>query len=405
MTRRRQRNQGQKQKKEKRRQKNEKRRQKKEKRDKSIPLTNVIINTALHHFGYFLDHSSFGALEPVSPSMRENLQMIIWTRNQKLPVGKRMANLNKDFTVWNVCKRVLQFEGLYPLDMIATGRYIDEDDYYAPLVNTVMSLDLVTKLCTTLTTMIHPRRGHATAVLNGKLFIMGGENDDGGRLSSVECLDLETGQRSEMAPMTTPRFEHQAAVLDGKIYVAGGSPVNSMGTLVESFDAATNQWTAVAPMNTGRKYHGLVSVQGKLFAVGGCDQYGRLSSVECFDPSTRVWSNIAPLNTARQYLKVAVLGDKLYAIGGQGSQRQLLSSVECLDLSVPKSKWTSVPPMNSGRSDMGTVVTVGKIYVAGGYGYEASSIECFDPNDGPEGRWTVMRNAFEIRDWSRLILV
>jgi N-acetylneuraminic acid mutarotase len=423
MTRRSKRNQGQKQKKEKRRQKKEKRRQKKEKRrqkkekrDKSIPLTKVInaplmlteviINAALHHFGYFLDHSSFGALEPVSPSMRENLQMIIWTRNQKLPVGKRMANLNKDFTVWNVCKRVLQFEGLYPLDMIATGRYIDEDDPYAPLVNTVMSLDLVTKRCTTLTTMIHPRRGHATAVLNGKLFIMGGENDYGGRLSSVECLDLETGQRSEMAPMTTPRFEHQAAVLDGKIYVAGGSPVNSMGTLVESFDAATNQWTAVAPMNTGRKYHGLVSVQGKLFAVGGFNYQDRaLSSVECFDPSTRVWSNIAPLNTARQYLKVAVLGDKLYAIGGQGSQRQLLSSVECLDLSVPKSKWTSVPPMNSGRSDMGTVVTVGKIYVAGGFGYEASSIECFDPNDGPEGRWTVMRNAFEIRDWSRLILV
>ena len=176
------------------------------------------------------------------------------------------------------------------------------------------------------------------------------------------------------------------------MYVAGGHPVNTAVTLVESFDPATNQWTAEAPMNTPRAIHGLVSVQGKLFAIGGYNQYGYLSSVECFDPSTRVWSNIAALSTARSSLAVAVLGDKLYAIGGYDSQGQYLSSVECLDLSVPNSQWTTVAPMTTPRYGMGAVVTGGKIYVAGG---SSRSIECFDPNDGPAGRWTVISETSE----------
>ena len=126
---------------------------------------------------------------------------------------------------------------------------------------------------------------------------------------------------------------------------------------------------------------------------------GHLSSVECFDPSTRVWSNIAALSTARSFLAVAVLGDKLYAIGGQGSQCQRLSTVECLDLSVPNSQWTTVAPMTSPRCGMGSVVTGGKIYIAGG---SSSSIECFDPSDGPAGRWTVVSETSEFAAGAKL---
>ena len=97
---------------------------------------------------------------------------------------------------------------------------------------------------------------------------------------------------------------------------------------------------------------------------------------------------------------MAVLGDKLYAIGGRDSQRhclnraalqlQCLRSVECLDLSVPNNQWTTVAPMTSPRRSMGAVVTDGKIYIV--KGYPSSSVQCFNPNDGPAGRWTVVSN-------------
>ena len=218
----------------------------------------------LHHIGLFLDRNDFAALETISPAMQENARKIIRARNERLPVGKRMANLEGAFRVSVVAKELLKREGRHLLDMIATGGR-DENGYVG---NTVMSLDLVTMRYTILAPMITARYSHATAVLDGKLFVMGGTNNGYTSLSSVECLDLETGQRSEMAPMITGRSSHGAAVLGGKIYVAGGYPVDTVGTLVESFDAATNQWTAVTPMNTRRCTHGVVSALGKLFAVG-----------------------------------------------------------------------------------------------------------------------------------------
>ena len=90
------------------------------------------------------------------------------------------------------------------------------------------------------------------------------------------------------------------------------------------------------------------------------------------------WIEIAPLKIPRSNLAVAVLYDKLYAIGGQDSQNQFLSSVECLDLSVPNSQWTIVAQMTVPRADMGVVLKGNKIYVAGG---SSDSIEdSIDPN-------------------------
>jgi kelch-like protein 12 len=112
------------------------------------------------------------------------------------------------------------------------------------------------------------------------------------------------------------------------------------------------------------------------------------------------------LSTARNSLAVAVLGDKLYAIGGIDSQYQYLSSVECLDLSVPNSQWTTVAPMTTPRCAMGAVVTGGKIYIAGGYGSSSIeswhvAVECFDPSDGPAGRWAVVSETSQFEGGAR----
>ena len=153
--------------------------------------------------------------------MQENARRIIRARNEELPMGKRMANLEGPFRVWVVLKKLMKREGRQPEDKIATGGFVDEH-----LVSNVVSLDLMTMRYTILAPMITARRFHATAVLDGKLFVMGYNGGD--RLSSVECLDLETGQRSYMAPMSTAWEHHGAVVLGGKIFVAGGSPLHTV---------------------------------------------------------------------------------------------------------------------------------------------------------------------------------
>ena len=110
-----------------------------------------------------------------------------------------------------------------------------------------------------------------------------------------------------------------------------------------------------------------------------------MNTVMRLDLVMKRYTTLAPMITARSGHATAVLDGKLFVMGGYNSG--YLSSVECLDLSVPNSQWTTVAPMTSSRYSKGAVVTGGRIYVAGG---SRSSIECFDPSDGLVGRWAAV---------------
>ena len=99
------------------------------------------------------------------------------------------------------------------------------------------------------------------------------------------------------------------------------------------------------------------------------------------------------MNEERPDLGLAVLGDKLYAIGGSG-----LSSMECLDLSIPNGQWTPVASMTMPRRDIRAVVAGEKMYAIGlaiGGRNSQDRMECFDPNEGPQGQWTVTNESLE----------
>ena len=194
--------------------------------------------------------------------------------------------------------------------------------------------------------------------------------------------------------MSRPRRHFAAAALGGKIIVTDGLQGN------EIFDPVIGAWTALTPMNTPRCNHAMVSANGKLYVAGGVDNnHIRLKSVECFDPTTRVWTTIAPMNEGRDNLGLAVLGDKLYAIGGSA-----LSSVEYLDLSIPNGQWTLMGSMTIPRSGFGAVMTGGKIYAIEGYNTR-NSMECFDPNEGPQGQWTLIHETLEFERYAKFAAI
>ena len=103
-----------------------------------------------------------------------------------------------------------------------------------------------------------------------------------------------------VAPMGTARTGHAAAVLDGKLYAVGGfNDDDGYLSSVERYDPALNAWEAVAPMATARYAHAVAVLDGKLYAVGGDGGGTRLSSVERYDPSVGAWEAVAPMAAAR----------------------------------------------------------------------------------------------------------
>ena len=132
----------------------------------------VLTKAPVHHLGHFLDRFDFAALQTTSATMQTSLRNVIRARSEKLPVEQRITNLGGEFCVCVAHKELLRRERRQPEDLIATGGCVR-----GQRVNTVMSLDLVTKRFTTLAPMITARDGHAMAVVGRKLFVMGGYND------------------------------------------------------------------------------------------------------------------------------------------------------------------------------------------------------------------------------------
>lgn len=143
-----------------------------------------------------------------------------------------------------------------------------------------------------------PRAGLGLVAVNGSLYAIGGytlanaTTDRPDPQTLVQVYNpttnawLATGDLGGPRPMPTRRYGFAVASLNGKIYVVGGK--NELGATlrtVEAYDPASNSWTTLAPMPTARSILALVAHQGRLYALGGADAAGRATRVvEAYAP-------------------------------------------------------------------------------------------------------------------------
>ncbi|CAF5207341.1 unnamed protein product, partial [Rotaria magnacalcarata] len=84
------------------------------------------------------------------------------------------------------------------------------------------------------------RAGASVTVLNNRLFILGGF-DDNSPLDSVECFDPDTNLWIMVPNMTSCRGGVGSATLGGRIYSVGGHDGSTYLKTVEAYDAENQQ--------------------------------------------------------------------------------------------------------------------------------------------------------------------
>jgi len=242
-----------------------------------------------------------------------------------------------------------------------------------------------------------PRWSLSTAVVNGKIYAVGG-GDGVNSFSTVEMYDPITDTWIEKSRMPTPRWALSAVVVKDKIYAIGGAGQRVLST-VEEYDPATDTWTKKANMPTPRYLLSTAVVKGKIYAIGGHRINGGnlvpLSTVEEYDPTTNTWTKKADMPTARTGLSTSAVNGKIYAIGGG-----ILKTVEIYEPATDA--WTKGADMPTGRWSFSTNVIGGKIYAIGGVtipqrNWETvSTVEVYNP---ATDKWTKKRNMPTRRGW------
>jgi N-acetylneuraminic acid mutarotase len=174
--------------------------------------------------------------------------------------------------------------------------------------------------------MQEARSGLGVAVVNGKIYAIGGRNSSFDLVSKNEVYAPSNDNWTTLASMPTPRAKFGIAICQNKIYAIGGiigyAPVAGVDALAvgvvtginEVYDPATNTWETKTPMPTKRGGLQANVVDGKIYCISGFTQ-GQFSNVtEVYDPINDSWSTAAAMPNFQEEFCSAVVDNKIYII-------------------------------------------------------------------------------------------
>jgi N-acetylneuraminic acid mutarotase len=176
-----------------------------------------------------------------------------------------------------------------------------------------------------------------------------------------------TNAWTAIRPLPIPRAAHGAALLDGKIYIVGGASPDAEQALaltpqVDVYDPATDSYSIGPPLPIPRDHLTVAATAGKVYAIGGQQLSHDLAQadVEALDVKTGSWSKIENLMHLRAGLTSTILEGKVLAIGGENGTTAF-PYVESLDPAT--GHWTSLPDLPTPRHGLGSTTWNGRAYV------------------------------------------
>ena len=190
-----------------------------------------------------------------------------------------------------------------------------------------------------LLTMETPLQGMALVSCEGKIYRVGGLNARNARKEEADLhsvaefarFDPNTNTWTALPSLPAPRSSHDAAVLDGKIYVVGGWNLSGDSSTGEwqsdalVYDLAAGdkgKWEKLPAPPFQRRALAVAAWNNRIWVVGGMDEIAEIKrSVYSFDPQTNTWAEAAELpGDDMQGFGVSAWGldSGLYASGTDG---------------------------------------------------------------------------------------
>jgi N-acetylneuraminic acid mutarotase len=201
---------------------------------------------------------------------------------------------------------------------------------------------------------VRRRAPNVPAVLNGKVYVMGGVNSVGRATKTVLTYTPATNIWSRSSDsLPEPMAYGLSATISGKVYVLGGSRLYR-------YDPSLHIWKRLANTPHDHQRGGAGFINGRWYVAGGADlKYGQ-RWLDVYNPTTNTWTTKASMPTADVGAIGVVRGGKLYLMG---QRTQVYDPVT--------NRWSTRATMPEPRTEAagGTITRSGKsvILITGGY--------------------------------------
>lgn len=187
--------------------------------------------------------------------------------------------------------------------------------------------DPITDTWETKSSMPTKRDNPVANTIDDKIYVIGGilESEFAGDpvVSDVnEVYDPETDIWTTKASIPNAVYACVSAVVDNKLFVIGGETFSG-GVLNQIYDPVTNMWSSGKNMTV--KMHGMAAAATtgtlapkRIYVMGGMEALSleALGTNQIYDPEEDTWSTGASMPDTRVGLAAAAVNDTMYAIGG-----------------------------------------------------------------------------------------
>lgn len=233
------------------------------------------------------------------------------------------------------------------------------------------------------------------AVLDDRIYVPGGLTGWGESTVQHAAYDPEADAWEALAPLPEPRNHHAVAAVDGRVFVLGGNDdvlFDPPSRDVVAYDPDGDRWTDRAPLPDGRWGHEAVVVDGTLFVVGGhVDEDDEPADTLAYDSAADAWERRAAVPTQRDHLSVEARGGDVYAAGGrqESPTEPHYSGENVVDHEVfhpDEGAWETLAPLPEPASGMAAGVLGTRLHLTGGedpsaVGGEVKDVhQVYDPN-------------------------
>jgi N-acetylneuraminic acid mutarotase len=247
---------------------------------------------------------------------------------------------------WNPAGSLATVRNAHTATLLNDGRVLVVGGcYISSIISSAEIYDPATNTWSAAGSLATARQFHTATLLNdGKVLVVGGctDYDYYLTLASAEIYDPATNTWSAASPLATDRAFHTATMLrNGKVLVVGGEENRVLDlSSAELFDPATGTWSAVGSLTEARHIHtatmlpnGQVLVAGGV--VGGNSSVRCPASAELYDPSTGTWSATGALSTGRYWHLATLLNNGKVLVAGGCDGVYYLNSAELYNANLP----------------------------------------------------------------------
>ncbi|KAH8266555.1 hypothetical protein KR018_001424, partial [Drosophila ironensis] len=148
------------------------------------------------------------------------------------------------------------------------------------------------------------------------------------RISNVERYDLARNVWTYMPSLNENRSQHAGVVVGDKLYISGGIYLANILATMWCFDTKTECWQELAPMPTPCCDHVLVAVDNRIFACGGwlesvTESRVLVQHIYAYDIETNRWSQETKIPSPKFYSGVTVMSRTIFFVGGLDSTESI----------------------------------------------------------------------------------